>query len=451
METRVRFAPSPTGHLHVGGARTALFNWLYAKQTAGKFILRIDDTDTERSTENSVEQILASLKWLGIDYDEYYRQTERTHIYLDHATTLLGSRKAYWCDCTAEVLAEQRGQALKNGRKPGYSGRCRNRNLCVNSGTVLRFLSNDIETSFTDLVYGKITVKGYELDDFIILRSDNTPTYNFCVVVDDILMKITHVIRGADHISNTPRQIQLYHALKYTPPQFAHIPLILGIDKKRLSKRNNASSVLEYKELGYLPEVLLNYLALLGWSHGRQEEFTVDKLVEYFTFNKVSKSGAVFDVKKMLWLNGKAIQRKPPTELLSLSGLSMSLLPAVGLFAPRSKTLLEFRDGMKFLYSGPLEYDPKGVTEFFSTSGLKVLKLTCEKITNVQFTENNLKVLLDTICQELQLGLVNVAQPIRLALTGRTASPGLYEVMQLLGKDLTVERLRDACQYIIHN
>ena len=315
-----RFPPSPTGYLHIGGARTALFNWLFARHHKGKFILRIEDTDKVRSKKEYVEDIIEGLKWLGLNWDEGpYFQSERLNIYKEHIERLLSEGKAYYCHCSPEELERKRQKALAQGKKPRYDGTCRYKNLPPKPGAVVRFKSNLAgETILNDLIHGPIIFNNAELDDWIIQRSDGTPTYNFVVVVDDALMGITHVIRGDDHINNTPKQLQLYQALGYKPPQFAHVPMILGPDKSKLSKRHGASSILEYREKGFLPQALVNFLVRLGWSYGDQEIFSLEELIEKFDISRIGKSPAIFNFEKLLWLNAHYIKELKDENLAEL-------------------------------------------------------------------------------------------------------------------------------------
>ena len=314
---RTRFAPSPTGYLHVGGARTALFSWLYARHHGGKFILRVEDTDQLRSTEESTRAILDAMTWLGLTWDEGpFFQAERVEIHRNLVKKLIDEGKAYYCTCTPEDLENKRKKALAEGRKPKYDGTCREKNLNKAANTVVRFRGPRMgATIVNDLIKGAISFQNEELDDLVIERADGYPTYNFAVVIDDAEMGITQVIRGDDHVNNTPRQILLYEALGYAVPQFGHVPMILGADKARLSKRHGATSVMAYEEMGYLPEALVNYLVRLGWSHGDQEIFSMDELVSLFTLDSVGKSPAVFNPEKLLWLNQHYIKEYPDTRL----------------------------------------------------------------------------------------------------------------------------------------
>ncbi|PIV66369.1 MAG: glutamate--tRNA ligase, partial [Nitrospirae bacterium CG01_land_8_20_14_3_00_44_22] len=309
---RVRFAPSPTGHLHIGGARTALFNYLFARHNNGKFILRIEDTDRTRSTEEYIEAIIEGMKWLKLEWDEGpFRQTDRFDVYRSYVDKLLREDKAYYCCCSPEELEQRRKEALAQGKPQKYDGRCRNLTKIQDSrfkiqekNPAIRFkMPQEGQTVVNDMIRGQVTFKNDQLDDLIIMRSDGTPTYNFTVVVDDVDMKITHIIRGDDHLNNTPKQLHIYKALGYEIPLFAHLPMILGADKARLSKRHGATSVMAYKEMGYLPDALVNYLVRLGWSYGDQEVFTREELIKHFSFENIGKSSAVFNPEKLIWLN----------------------------------------------------------------------------------------------------------------------------------------------------
>ena len=313
-EIRTRFAPSPTGFLHIGGARTALFSWLYARHLGGKFVLRIEDTDQERSTDESTKAILDAMAWLGLNWDEGpYFQAQRVDLHRQMVQKLIDEGKAYFCTCTAEELDAKRKQALATGRKPKYDGTCRDKKLSKSTGSVVRFRGAQTgATIVEDLIKGNISFNNDELDDLIIERGDGYPTYNFAVVIDDAMMKITHVIRGDDHVNNTPRQILMYQALGFDVPKFAHVPMILGADKARLSKRHGATSVMAYKEMGFLPESLINYLVRLGWAHGDQEIFSLKELVNLFSLESVGKSPAVFNPEKLLWLNAHYIKEAKP-------------------------------------------------------------------------------------------------------------------------------------------
>ncbi|RLA80001.1 MAG: glutamate--tRNA ligase [Deltaproteobacteria bacterium] len=457
-EVRTRFAPSPTGYLHVGGARTALFNWLFARHHGGKFILRIEDTDQARSKDEYLQDILESLRWLGLHWDEGpYFQSKRMDLYREHAQRLLEEGKAYRCYCTPEELEEMRRQALAEGRKPKYDGRCRSRKDHPEGVPfAIRFKSpQEGVTVVEDLLRGKVTFRNEELDDLIIVRSDGTPTYNFVVVVDDALMGITHVIRGDDHLNNTPRQILLYEALGYPVPKFAHLPLILGTDRTRLSKRHGATAVSAYREMGYLPEAMVNYLARLGWSHGDQEIFSIEELIEKFSLEAVSTSPAVFDPEKLLWLNSHYIKELPAEEIaqrlipfLAKRGIVVDLderlVKAVRTLQPRAKTLEEMAEQAVFYFRPPTAYDEKGVRKFFTPAGIAFLEGFKESLKRTPFDPDGLEGAFRKLAEELGLKTRDAAQAVRLALTGKTVSPGLFEVMDVLGKEETISRLQKA-------
>ncbi len=477
-EIRVRFAPSPTGYLHIGGVRTALFNWLFARHNGGKFILRIEDTDRERSTEESIEQIIEGMKWIGLDWDEGpYRQTERQQIYLEHVERLLNEGKAYKCYCTAEELEERRKAALSKGEKPKYDGRCRELNppgppfLKEGEGGfdkpyAVRFKTpQDGKTIFNDLLRGEVVFDNSELDDLIMLRSDKTPTYNFCVVIDDATMNITHVIRGDDHLANTPRQIQLYNGLGYPIPQFAHISMILGSDKTRLSKRHGATSILSYRDMGYLPEAMVNYLVRLGWSHGDQEIFGREELIKYFSFENINKSAAVFNPEKLLWVNSHYIKTGNPLRLakelrphLMAEKLITNesaitdeeIAKVIPLLQERSKTLVETAKGMEFYFITDIKYDEKAKEKFLTPSIKPVLEKLIEMLDKTEdFSHASIEGVFNKIVAEFNIKLGQVAQPVRLALTGKTVSPGIFEVILVLGKEKVIERLKTAVNCIV--
>lgn len=472
---RVRFAPSPTGHLHVGGARTALFNWLFARHAGGTFILRIEDTDRNRSTEESIDQILESMKWLGLDWDEGpFRQTERQDLYLEHANRLLNEGKAYRCYCTPEELETRKKEMQEKGQKPKYDGRCRERTDHPDAPYVIRFKTPmEGVTEFTDLLRGVIQVENKELDDLVILRSDGTPTYNFVVVVDDCLMNITHVIRGDDHLSNTPRQIQLFRGFGFPLPKFAHVSTILGADKARLSKRHGATAILSYREQGYLPEALVNYLVRLGWSYGDQEIFNMEELVRLFTLDSVNTSAAVFNPEKLLWVNEQWIQKLEPERLLHHLSSAIALKdqavfgdqaeptvirdgkvvparplePALPLFRTRSKTLVEMAEGLEFYLKDEITYDPQAEKKFLKSPADEYLRTMIAEIEKGdRFDEAHLEQVVRSITDRWKVKLVEVAQPVRVALTGKTTSPGLFETMTLLGKERVLVRLRAALE-----
>lgn len=461
MSIRTRFAPSPTGYLHIGGARTALFNYLFARHNNGKFILRIEDTDVARSTKESIDAILDGMRWLGLDWDEGpFFQSQRFDVYRVHADALLEKGLAYRCYCTPEELEKRRAEALKAGTPPKYDGRCRERTGEPDLPYAVRFKVPPGATTVDDAIKGGISFDNSTIEDLIILRSDSTPTYNFCVVVDDATMGMTHVIRGDDHINNTPKQILLYRALGYDLPVFAHLPMILGQDRSRLSKRHGATSVMAYKEMGYLPHALVNYLARLGWSHGDQEIFSLNELTEKFSLESVGKSSGVFNPEKLLWLNHHYIKESPPEALASLlvpfleeRGVKAEKGPRleaiVKTLKERSKTLKEMADNALFYFRDEVEYDPKAAEKFLMPENIAVFKTLIERLEGLEaFTEAAVEAVFSSILEEKGLKLGKVAQPVRVALTGCTVSPGIYEMISAMGGELTLRRLREAVAYM---
>ncbi|MGB9892441.1 MULTISPECIES: glutamate--tRNA ligase [Thermodesulfovibrio] len=457
---RVRFAPSPTGHLHIGGARTALFNWLFARHHNGKFILRIEDTDRSRSTEEYIESIIEAMKWLGLDWDEGpFRQTDRMETYKAYAYKLLEEGKAYRCYCTPEELEERRQQAMKEGKPPRYDRRCREIKETLNKPFAIRFkMPLEGETVVDDLVKGKVTFKNSEIEDLVILRSDGTPTYNFCVVVDDFEMGITHVIRGEDHLNNTPKQIHIYHALGMNPPEFAHIPMILGTDRARLSKRHGATSVLSYRDEGYLSEALVNFLARLGWSYGDKEIFTREELIKYFNLEQVGKANAIFNAEKLLWLNSEYIKLTPEEKLLEFvkpflikegylkEGETLDkdwACRAIKSLKERCRTLKELAHAMRYYLLDYVDIEPKAKEKYINAETIPVLREVTEKLAALEeFTQERIEKIFMDIVNEKGLKLGQVAQPVRVVMTGSTVSPGIYEVLEIVGKEKTLKRLR---------
>ena len=461
---KTRFAPSPTGNLHIGGARTALFNYLYAKHVGGVFVLRIEDTDIERSKDEYTRDILEGLQWLGMQWDEGpHFQKERMDIYREHATRLLNKGRAYKCYCSSETLEEKRKVALKEGRKPNYDRTCRD--LAEDRKDhpfVIRFKSPiGGEVFFDDRIRGKITFKCEELDDLVIFRSDNTPTYNFTVVIDDALMGITSIIRGDDHINNTPRQILIYEALNYTSPEFAHAPLIHGKDKGRLSKRHGATSLLEYRNDGFLPEALMNYLARLGWAYGDQEVFSRDDLIEKFDLKNVGKSPSIFDIDKLLWLNSHYLKTLPEAEIadrlepfIEKLGIKVTdrgkLIPVVINLRDRAKTLKEMAEMAAFFFNDDFPFDENAKNKFLTTATKPILeRFLNEFIGPASFDEGEQRRILETMAQDAGKKLVEIIQPIRVALCGRTASPGIFEVVSILGRESVAKRLQKAIASIV--
>jgi glutamyl-tRNA synthetase len=460
---RTRFAPSPTGYLHVGGARTALFNWLYARHTGGKFILRIEDTDAARSTEQSVQAIFEALKWLDIDWDEGpFYQSQRLDIYNAHIDRLVAAGHAYHCTCTPEQIEAMREKARATGAKPRYDGTCREKNLGPSPDAVVRFKSPTMgSTLIEDVVKGHIVFSNDELDDFVLRRTDGMPTYNFAAVVDDVSMDIDTIIRGDDHIMNTPKQILLYHALEAPLPVFAHVPMVLGNDRTRMSKRHGATSVTAYRDMGLLPEAFINFLARLGWSHGDQEFFTRAELIEKFSLERVGKSAGIFDPVKLNALNADHIQAATPEHLaghlkpfLEARGWHTDdeafLHGAIATLQPRSKTLLEMALQAHFYFSEEIALDEQAAQKFLTQNVLEPLRYLREQLAALPaFGEKDLEKVFVELMEKFSLKLGKIAQPVRVALTGTTVSPGIFEIMTVLGKDRVLARLDKAIGYIV--
>lgn len=460
---RVRFAPSPTGALHIGGVRTALFNWLFARRHNGSFILRIEDTDQTRSTDESIRIILDGMRWLGLDWDEGpFRQTERMDIYREQVDRLLTAGKAYHCYCTPEELEARRKEAMAAGRPPKYDRKCRSLTAPIPGRTpAVRFLSSDEgQTIVRDLIRGAVTFENQQLDDLIIQRSDGLPTYNFAVVVDDVSMKISHVIRGDDHLNNTPRQIQLYRALGYEPPAFAHLPMILGPDKTKLSKRHGATAVTEYIDLGYLPEALVNYLARLGWSSGDQEIFSRPELIEKFSLESVGKAPSVFNPEKLVWLNHHYIQQ---ADLGRLAELVLDLLKKDGIVAAgnepdagwlkrlvkilteRSHTLVEMKNGALPFLADEITMDEKAQAKHLTADVKPLLTELAARLRSLEpFLHTEIEKVFTALVAEKAIKLGKLAQPVRVALTGGTVSPGIFEVIEVMGREKTIRRIEAA-------
>ncbi len=452
-----RFAPSPTGYLHIGGARTALFAWVWAKKNTGKFVLRIEDTDRERSTQASVDAILDGMSWLGLAHDEGpFYQTDRFDRYKEIIQQLLNKDKAYYCECSKERLQILRDELTEKGEKAKYDGCCRDKKL---SSGVVRF-KNPLEglVTFKDAVKGLISIDNKELDDLIIARSDGTPTYNLTVVVDDHDMKIDCVIRGDDHINNTPRQINLYQALNWSLPEFAHLPMILGSDGARLSKRHGAVSVMTYRDEGFLPEALLNYLVRLGWSYGDQEVFSLDEIVELFELKNINKAPASFNQEKLLWLNQEYIKVANIEHLidqlawhLKHQSVDVSGGPkfemVVEHLQERSKTLVEMTDGIKMFYQDFEQFDDKLAQKQFKDA--QSIELLLTKLTALdEWLADNIKDQIKQVCDELNIGFGKIGQPFRLALSGNGNAGNIDIVAQLVGRKRTLARLQMALDYI---
>jgi glutamyl-tRNA synthetase len=464
MTIRTRFAPSPTGYLHVGGARTALFSWLYARKHGGTFILRIEDTDIERSTAESVDAILQGMTWLGLEYDEGpFFQTHRFPRYKEVIGQMLEQGKAYHCYCSKERLEQLRAEQMARKEKPRYDGKCRHGvpNPPLGVPPVVRF-KNPQEGSVVveDLVRGRVAFQNSELDDLIIARADGSPTYNFTVVVDDMDMRITHVIRGDDHLNNTPRQMNMLKALDFAPPIYAHVPMILGPDGSRLSKRHGAVSVMQYRDDGFLPEALLNYLARLGWSHGDQEVFAIEEMIKLFDVANVHSSAAAFNPEKLTWLNQHYIKNSDPTHVahhlshhLGKLGIDPStgpdILEVVKAQRERAKTLAEMAANSAFFYKDFEAYDPKDAVAHFKPEALKPLTELRERLAALSIWEAQAIHEAVTGTAEAQgLKLGKLAQPLRVAVVGRAVSPPIDITLALVGREKTLKRLDSALEYI---
>jgi glutamyl-tRNA synthetase len=462
MTVVTRFAPSPTGMLHIGGARTALFSWLYARRTGGRFILRIEDTDRERSTEEAVAVILDGMQWLGLAADEGpYYQTQRFPRYRKVLEQMLSSGLAYRCYCTKEELEQLRAEQLARKQKPRYDGRCRGRAAPrVGVQPVVRFRNPiDGEVVVDDLVHGRVVFQNAELDDLVIARSDGTPTYNFCVVVDDSDMSITHVIRGDDHLNNTPRQINMLRALGRTPPAYAHVSMILGADGAKLSKRHGAVSVLQYRDEGYLPEALLNYLARLGWSHGDQEIFTLDEMTAAFDITDVNKAAAAFDPEKLLWVNQQHMMRVPIVRLGSLlraqlarfgiQSSDQALLEGVATVQrERARTMKEMAENSRYFFLDSVEIDEKAGRKHLTPDGAAALETIRERLRGLSsWSAEEVHRSLQEIAAETSAGLGKVAQPLRVAVSGGAVSPPIDATVALIGRDRVLRRIDRAIEW----
>ncbi|MDD2714353.1 MAG: glutamate--tRNA ligase [Candidatus Wallbacteria bacterium] len=463
---RVRFAPSPTGYLHVGGARTALYNWLFAKNQGGKFFLRVEDTDLERSSTEMVDVIIDSMKWLGLSWDgEIVYQTSRINRYREVAERLVAEGRAYRCFCSKEELDRAREICEKKGETYRYDGRCRERKESGDGLSAIRLKVDPAgETFFTDRIYGEIRVKNSELDDFIILRSNNSPTYNFAVVVDDADMEITHVIRGNDHLSNTPKQLNIYAALDHVAPQFAHLPMINGPDGKKLSKRHGAQSVEAFREMGVLPEALVNYLARLGWSHGDEEIFSVPDLIGKFSLDNVNKSAAIFDTEKLFWLSGRHLKKADPELVFSLvrtylldkrlaqereiTEQEADLRRLIGYARDRHRTVNELSEALVFYFT-ELEFEPEKAEKHFTSKGVELWEKIFLQFANLpDYSEETVEREMRRFLGQIGCSLKEIAQPLRYALTFSEASPGLFETISCLGRKKNLDRIERVIEYI---
>ncbi|RLW64936.1 MAG: glutamate--tRNA ligase [gamma proteobacterium symbiont of Stewartia floridana] len=462
MTVRTRFAPSPTGYLHVGGARTALFSWLYARKHGGKFVLRIEDTDLERSTAESVNAILEGMTWLGLEYDEGpFYQTKRFDRYHEVIEELLSKGLAYRCNCSRERLDDLREAAMNRKEKPRYDGHCRNRDVSPDEPHVIRFRNPDTGVVIVDdLIRGRVSFNNEELDDLIIRRTDGSPTYNLTVVVDDLDMQISHVIRGDDHLNNTPRQINILKALNAEPPKYGHVPMILGDDGARLSKRHGAVSVMQYREDGYLPEALLNYLVRLGWSHGDQEIFSIDEMIELFDIDGVNKAASSFNTDKLLWLNQHYIKQddaKRIAHLLSPHMGDLGIDPAEGpdltkvaeAHQERARTLVEMAEMSAFCYQDYDEFEEKAAKKHLRGVAREPLERMRDALSALEnWQEEALHGVVEQVSEALELKMGKVAQPLRVAVVGRAASPGIDTTLYLVGKEACLRRIDKALDYI---
>ncbi|MFW5451716.1 MAG: glutamate--tRNA ligase [Methylophagaceae bacterium] len=463
MTIRTRFAPSPTGYLHVGGARTALFSWLYARKHGGQFILRIEDTDLERSTEESVNAILEGMTWLGLEYDEGpFYQTHRFDRYKEIINQLLQQGDAYYCYCSKEELDELREQQRANKEKPRYDARCRHINIPKEGvQPVIRFKNPTVGSVIVkDVVRGDVEFQNSELDDLIIARPDGSPTYNLTVVVDDLDMGLTHVIRGDDHLNNAPRQINIFKALGAEVPVFAHLPMILGDDGARLSKRHGAVSVMSYRDQGFLPEALLNYLVRLGWSHGDQEIFSIDEMIELFDITDVNKSASSFNTDKLLWLNQHYIKNSPAEHIahhlswhIGQLGIDPSQGPelskVVELQQERAKTLVEMAANSRFFYQAVTEYDEKAARKNLTETRVEVLQDMHQRLSELpNWLAEPIHDQIKACSIDRGIGMGKVAQPIRVAITGNTMSPPLDVTLELLGSERTLVAIEVAVEWI---
>ncbi len=458
MDVRTRFAPSPTGDLHIGGARTALFAWLFARKHQGTFILRIEDTDLERSTQESAETILEALRWLTLDYDEGpFYQTQRFDRYREVVQQLLRRQQAYRCYCSKERLEALREQQIATGQKPRYDGHCRELAVEREGPYVIRFRNPTTGVvTFNDMVRGAITVSNDELDDLILVRSEGTPTYNFVVVVDDWDMRITHVIRGDDHINNTPRQINILRALNAAVPEYGHVPTILGSDGKRLSKRHGAAGVLEYREAGFLPEALINYLVRLGWSYGDQEIFSREEMIQYFDVHSLQRSPAAFNPEKLAWLNqhylktlDKTITARALAHQLEKKHIDFRHGPGlpeiVSMFAERAKTVVEMADNCRYFFqdADQIQYDESAVAKHLTPEVVAALTEVYTRLTVLEPWEAaGIHQTIKAVAEQKNLNLGKIAQPLRIAVTGNTVSPPIDSTLYHFGREQTLQRIQ---------
>jgi glutamyl-tRNA synthetase len=460
-EVRTRFAPSPTGHLHIGGARTALFNWLYARHCGGSFVLRIEDTDRERSTSEFTNAILEGLRWMELDWDEGpVFQSTRDEYYRSIVDKLVASGSAYWCFCSAEALEAKRAAAKAEGRFGGYDRSCRELGRTPKPGeaAVVRLaVPTEGQTVLKDVIRGEIAFDHKELDDFVLVRSDGSPVFHLVNVADDIDMRITHVLRGEDHITNTPRQMQIFRALGAEPPVYGHMPLIVGADRSRLSKRHGATSLLAYRDMGFLPGATRNYLARLGWSHGDQEIFTTAEMVHAFDPQTIQKSAAAWDMEKFSWVNAQHLKLRTIDELAAevrpflpvdaIADLGDDFLArALELVRERARTLVELGAALAPFVRTSVDYDAAAVAKFLGDDERTRLRSLAAEMDSLEpWTASAIDNALRSFAEAEGVKLGQVAQPLRVALTGGTASPGIFELCEVLGKPRTTTRIRNAC------
>lgn len=462
MTVRTRFAPSPTGYLHIGGARTALFSWLYAKKTGGEFVLRIEDTDRQRSTQEAVDAILEGMNWLGLSHDEGpIYQTDRYDKYKAVIQTLLDQGDAYYCECSRQRLDEMREAQMANKQKPKYDGCCRDKGLTAADDRVVRF-KNPLEgvVEIADHVRGKVVISNQELDDLIIQRSDANPTYNLTVVVDDMDMNISHVIRGDDHLNNTPRQINILNALKADIPEYAHVPMINGTDGKKLSKRRDAVSVMQYRDDGYLKQAVINYLVRLGWSHGDQEVFSLEEMIELFDIDNINKSSSSLNIEKLQWLNQHYMKQMSPQELaeelqfyLQKAELDTSngpeLVEVMKVYQERCSTLVELVEDIRYLYEEVTEYNAKQAKKQFKGAAINVLQELAQAYESLSdWNAQAIHKIVEATVEKLEVGFGKVGQPLRLAVTGHGKSPSIDVTLELLGKQESLKRIHFAIDFI---
>ena len=464
---KTRFAPSPTGVLHVGGARTALYCWLYARKTGGRFVLRIEDTDLERSTPESVQAILDGMAWLGLDADEGpHYQTRRFDRYNEVIDQLIAQGDAYYCECSKHRLDQLRERQMAAKQKPRYDGRCRDLKLEPQDGKamVVRFRNPlDGTVGFSDHVKGEISVDNAELDDLIIRRSDGSPTYNLSVVVDDMDMEITHVLRGDDHVNNTPRQVNILRALGAAVPEYAHVPMILGDDGKRLSKRHGAVGVMEYFDAGYLPEAMLNYLVRLGWSHGDQELFSRQEMIDYFSLDALNRSPSSFNTEKLNWINQQYLMNNPLDQVLALvrqrldrleieydPGLDLGII--VDLYRQRATTVNQLVDSIRYCFEDFESYDEKAAKRALGQAALAPLERALELFDALEtWRQDSIHAVIEQVCAELEVGMGKIGQPLRVAVTGGSFSPPIDQTLEILGKNRCRRRIERAIEYIRAN